>query len=443
MKSITRGLGLHQRLGLAVLAVVLGAVVGTGTLPVSGVSAQAFGTVTIQKQLVLPGPGLQAAPAGDLSGFTFTLTPSVGGTPVTLTTNAMGQAQVGVAPGNYTIAEAPRPGTTLRGFAIGGTTIQSFAVSGGQTVAITATNEVAGTGQITVQKQIVDANNQPIAGADASGFAFAVAGPNGFASTLTTGANGTVTFANLGAGNYTVTEAPRSGFTYVASAVDGVPVANGQAFPVAAAQSRQVVFQNRQGTATGTVAITKQIVDASGNIVANANRGGIAFSITCGGQTLNGTTDANGNITINNVPAGSCQLNEAVGSGFTFVSATPQGGTAVTTNPGAITVTSGQTLNLVVTNRQAPAAVDVVQLPTGCSNVALTWPAGTSLSVVAAAVSPPGTLESIFLLDAALGRFRGFSPLPNAPNDYVMTGTSLEAVFICMRSPGTLSRPAR
>lgn len=86
--------------------------------------------------------------------------------------------------------------------------------------------------------------------------------------------------------------------------------------------------------------------------------------------------------------------------------------------------------------------VEVVSLPAGCSNQALTWPVGTPLGTVVNAVSPPGVVLSIFKLDPIQQRFRGFSPTaPSFANDYTMVESRLEAVFFCLSAPGTLSRP--
>ena len=78
----------------------------------------------------------------------------------------------------------------------------------------------------------------------------------------------------------------------------------------------------------------------------------------------------------------------------------------------------------------------------GCNNLALTWPVGTPLMTVVNAVSPPGVTESIFTLDAAQGRFRGYSPTaPSFANDFTMVETSLQAVYICVTASSTLNRP--
>ena len=92
------------------------------------------------------------------------------------------------------------------------------------------------------------------------------------------------------------------------------------------------------------------------------------------------------------------------------------------------------------------AATEQVNLAAGlCNNVALTWPSGTPLATVAAAVSPANALESIWRQSIQDDRqvFVAFSPLAGAPNDYTTTSSSLEAAFVCVRAAATLNRPDR
>jgi hypothetical protein len=103
---------------------------------------------------------------------------------------------------------------------------------------------------------------------------------------------------------------------------------------------------------TGMVTIQKQIVDANNNPVPGASLNNYQFTINCSGQFFTGTTGANGQTTIGNVTAGQCSLQEAAPAGFTFVSFTQQGGAAVSTNPGPVTVPAGQTVFVTVVNRQ-------------------------------------------------------------------------------------------
>ena len=398
-------------------------------------AAQPVGTISVQKQL----QDAQGNPVtGDLSGWTFTVSGPGGN--FSITTNTQGMATVGVAPGTYTITEQPRAGAQLVGFFIGNTPIASFQVVAGQTTSITAINRVAGTAAIQISKQIVDATGAVITTADRSGFQFAVTGPGGFSQTVTTDTFGNASLTNLAQGTYTVTEQPRAGYQLVALFVNNVQVTNGASFTLGAGTTATIVAQNRAATA-GTITITKQVVDAQGNPVTTASRAGFQFTIACGG-TFNQqvTTDAAGTATVTNVPAGLCTVAETLPSGFTFVSAVVSGTATNIGNPGTVTVTTGQTLSLTVTNRQG-AATEQVQLFTGCNNVASTYPNGTPTSQVAAGVSPASALIAIWRFDNATQRFAGYSPIPGAPNDLV-TLNRADAIFICVNAPATFTRPA-
>jgi adhesin/invasin len=440
--------GGRQLLGVFAVALVLGLMAGAGVLPVAKVSAQALGngTIAVQKRVVDPQGNVINQ---DMSGFMFTVTPLAGGGTVSLgPTNAGGQASVIVAAGNYQIAEQPRAGYTFVSTEFapgGGGNIGSFNVAANQTVSLIVTNRVAGTGAITFTKQIVDAAGNPLLGADRSGFVFNVTGPGGFTATATTDSSGTATLANLATpagGLYTASEQPRQGFMFVAAAVDGTAVGGTSwTFSLGAGQTRQVLVQNRQGAATGTVTITKTIVDANGS-PASGSRAGFTITITCGTSfNQSATTDINGNAQINNVPAGNCQINEVAASGFTLFSIIPQGVTSDIGNNGTITVVAGQTLNVAVRNTASQAPTETIQLFAGCNNQSLTWPVGTPISSVASGVSPFGALQAIWRYDAAQARFFGFSPNPNAPSDYTVVIARLEAVFICVNTAATLTRP--
>jgi hypothetical protein len=105
-------------------------------------------------------------------------------------------------------------------------------------------------------------------------------------------------------------------------------------------------------------------------------------------------------------------------------------------------VTAGQTLEVRVRNRASVAPTQQVSLFATCNNVALTWPGGTPVADIAAAVTPQSGLEAIWYYDNALSRFFAYSPTaPPQVNDYNTTRSRLEAVFICMTTNGTLNRP--
>jgi hypothetical protein len=97
----------------------------------------------------------------------------------------------------------------------------------------------------------------------------------------------------------------------------------------------------------------------------------------------------------------------------------------------------------VAPSSRAPArAPESIPLSAGCNNVALTWPSGTPLRVVAASLSPLASLVAIWRHEPALGRFAAFSPFHNAPVDYRTVGVRLEPAMVCLNAPATLARPA-
>ncbi len=94
----------------------------------------------------------------------------------------------------------------------------------------------------------------------------------------------------------------------------------------------------------------------------------------------------------------------------------------------------------VVLLRASVVVGDAISLAPGCNNVSLTWPDGTLVETVAAAVSPPAVLVAIWLFDAGAGRFLGWSPDPAAPRD-LTTVNLLDAVYLCVQQTATLTRP--
>ncbi len=83
---------------------------------------------------------------------------------------------------------------------------------------------------------------------------------------------------------------------------------------------------------------------------------------------------------------------------------------------------------------------ETVELFPVCNNVTLTWPSGTPMTEVAAAVSPASNLRAIWRFNNTQQRFEGFSPQFPEQSD-LRTANRLDAVFICMTGPGTLTRP--
>jgi len=75
-----------------------------------------------------------------------------------------------------------------------------------------------------------------------------------------------------------------------------------------------------------------------------------------------------------------------------------------------------------------------------CNPVASTYPDDTAIATIANAVSPSGILISIWWFDTATGRWLGYSPQFPAASDLTQVDR-LEAIFICVSSAGTWSRP--
>lgn len=430
-----------------------------GAFSVSTVSAQATGTVRVQKQLVSASTGQPIT--GPLNGYQFTLSCAAvaantctAGASFTLPTDATGVATFAAVPvGTYTITEQPGGGVTQVVFFINGAVGSTVTVAAGATVNVTAVNSVQGTSTLTITKQIVDANNNPLAGQTLSGYSFTVTGPSGVAgvpsttTTATTDTTGQAVLPNLAAGLYTVAEQPAAGFMLVRYIVNNAVVTGASAqVTLLAGQPATVVAQNRQGSPTGTVTVTKTVADVNGNILASADRSGFQFTITCGTGASSFTqqmvTDATGTATFNNVPAGTCQIAEASRTGYDANPTITVGNTTNNIgNPGAFLVNAGATTTISVRNQKSATPNEQVALSNGCNNESLTFPTGTPTSTVAQNISPAGGLVAIWFYQTANQRFVGYSPIPNAPND-LQNVNLLQAVFICMNQAGTLSRPA-
>jgi hypothetical protein len=89
---------------------------------------------------------------------------------------------------------------------------------------------------------------------------------------------------------------------------------------------------------------------------------------------------------------------------------------------------------------QQTSSGEAVDLVNGCTNVSLTWPAGTPVASVAAAVSPSGSVQAIWKLDAPSQRFLAWSPVAVQASD-LTTVNPLDAVYICTDAVAVLVRP--
>lgn len=89
--------------------------------------------------------------------------------------------------------------------------------------------------------------------------------------------------------------------------------------------------------------------------------------------------------------------------------------------------------------------LETITVTAPLQNVAITWPAGTPVSTIAAAVTPAANLEAIWRLDNAQQKYYGYSPSPAAAaamaNDYTAVIMTLEPVWFVLRGNATLTRP--
>ncbi|MFN8559282.1 MAG: hypothetical protein U0531_18745 [Dehalococcoidia bacterium] len=90
--------------------------------------------------------------------------------------------------------------------------------------------------------------------------------------------------------------------------------------------------------------------------------------------------------------------------------------------------------------RAQSTGTESVELVTGCTNVVLTWPGGTPIATVAAAISPAAALTAIWRLDPATQLYQGYSPQVGASNDLTSVA-ALDAVYICTTEVAALARP--
>jgi len=197
------------------------------------------------------------------------------------------------------------------------------------------------------------------------------------------------------------------------------------------------------------------LVDANGQAT-SGDLSGYAFTLNGASAYVTGPTNAQG-VTSVTVPAGNYTISAQQHAGTSMRSFSVAGAASGTipVSPGQATtvIATSQTTATGTTQGAAPsptpgatpgaatAATQAISLSAGCTNVALTWPAGTSVSTVVASLSAPGAVTALWRYNAESATFLGFSPGAAAVSDFKATARPLEAVFICLTSPATLNRP--
>lgn len=306
------------------------------------------GTISGTKFSDLNGNGVRDAGEPGLAGVNITRTGSINdpaGALLSVVTDASGNFSFTVPFGVFTLSETvptgfaqtapPAPGTipatinfaqrSVTGLLFGN---RPLVTTG--TVSGTKFNDVNGNG-------VRDAGEPGL-----SGVTIRATDAAGVVRTATTDAAGAFSFTALPAGTYVVSEVVPTGFTQTAPAAPGTftrTLAGGQTIS-------DLLFGNRASTApTDTGSITgRKILDFDGDGVQDPeDRGfeGIVFELRdSGGTVRRATSNANGDFTFSNLPAGTYVLTEILPDNFfqTF----PGSPTAPANY--TITITTGQTV---------------------------------------------------------------------------------------------------
>jgi hypothetical protein len=328
-------------------------------------------------------------------------------------------------------------------------------------------------GGVRFSVSLIGANGFPASG-DLSGFTFNLTGSGGSYTSLPTDSQG-MTLLSVPAGTYSVRQQPKAGVTPLSLAISSGPVSSISVSPgattavtatnqVASAVTTALPASTAAGSVAQSGGLTGLVqfsvsLSAMGGAPPQGALDGYVYTLTAmtGAVFTTPPTDAQGRTQID-VPAGTYALSQQPKAGSTVV------GFAVGAMPAAtVSVAAGQPQMVTVTNDVTAAAaaapappsstsvsyalapsssMETISLVAGCTNVPMTWPAGTPLEAVAAQIGPSGALDAIWRWDSTRNAYVGYSARPGAPADYTAVQQKFEAVFVCMKSAGSLSRPA-
>lgn len=108
----------------------------------------------------------------------------------------------------------------------------------------------------------------------------------------------------------------------------------------------------------------------------------------------------------------------------------------------ALTVTDSTGVAVTATTTaQIAAGQRKITLPQGCTNVASTFPDGTSTGTIVTNVSPSSAVLSVWEYNSAQAKFQGYLPGATQATD-LPTINHLDAFFICVNAAGTFSEPS-
>jgi PKD repeat protein len=112
------------------------------------------------------------------------------------------------------------------------------------------------------------------------------------------------------------------------------------------------------------------------------------------------------------------------------------------TSQGFLSASTTATITATGSTSATTGAISTVSLPSGCTNVAATWPDGTPVATLVAAVSPSSAVVSVWRSEAGTQSFAAYSPSAPQTTSNLTTVNRFEAVYICTTAPATLTRPA-
>jgi len=244
------------------------------------------------------------------AGFEFQIT-GPNGFNITQITNESGVIYLpGLEPGVYTIRE-----NVPAGFVLQSPNPQTVTVVNGVSGASAPTanfHNILNHGSLRVNKTVEHWHTR-------AGFEFQITGPGGFNRTITTDAAGQIYLGDLDSGVYTIREIVPPGFILHSPNPQTVTVTAG----ASGADAPTANFHNAYNR--GSLRVNKTVSNWH-------TRAGFEFQITGpGGFNRTITTDATGQIYLNNLDAGVYTIREIVPSGFVLQSANPQ---TITVLPG-------------------------------------------------------------------------------------------------------------
>jgi len=106
----------------------------------------------------------------------------------------------------------------------------------------------------------------------------------------------------------------------------------------------------------------------------------------------------------------------------------------------ALAVLLAVTLPALTTTSRSQDAERTLDLSSGCNMATLTFATGTDAATVAAAISPPDALDTIWRLDNVIGTFQAFAPQAPQASD-LLSVNLLDAFYLCLDTAATITMP--